>query len=52
MPQHYIMVLFQHHQQEKVLVSQLQAFIAECRDQPESGRYQTDEEPASCCCLG
>lgn len=30
-------------------VSQLQAFIAECRDQPDSGRYQTDGEPASCC---
>ncbi|XP_044074826.1 mucolipin-3 [Siniperca chuatsi] len=41
-----------HHQQDKVPVSQLQAFIAECRDQPESGRYQTDEEPASCCCFG
>ncbi|CAB1437778.1 unnamed protein product [Pleuronectes platessa] len=27
-----------HHQQDKVPVSQLQAFIAECRDQPESGR--------------
>ncbi|XP_060940585.1 mucolipin-3-like [Limanda limanda] len=40
-----------HHQQDKVPVSQLQAFIAECRDQPESGRYQTDEEPASGCCL-
>nr|XP_043870964.1 mucolipin-3-like [Solea senegalensis] len=38
-----------HHQQDKVPVSQLQAFIAECRDQPESGRYQTDEESASCC---
>ncbi|KAM6990118.1 mucolipin-3 [Tautogolabrus adspersus] len=38
-----------HQQQDKVPVSQLQAFIAECRDQPESGRYQTDEEPASCC---
>ncbi|XP_029310109.1 LOW QUALITY PROTEIN: mucolipin-3 [Cottoperca gobio] len=46
-----------HHQQDKVPVSQLQAFIAECRDQPESGRYQTDEESAtcclaSCCCFG
>ncbi|XP_077373384.1 mucolipin-3 [Festucalex cinctus] len=40
-----------HHQQEKVPVSQLQAFIAECRDEPESGRYQTDEEPLSCCLL-
>uniref|UniRef100_A0A8C4HKU5 Mucolipin-3 n=1 Tax=Dicentrarchus labrax TaxID=13489 RepID=A0A8C4HKU5_DICLA len=38
-----------HHQQDKVPVSQLQAFIAECRDQPESGSYQTDEESASCC---
>uniref|UniRef100_A0A8D3DVS1 Polycystin cation channel PKD1/PKD2 domain-containing protein n=1 Tax=Scophthalmus maximus TaxID=52904 RepID=A0A8D3DVS1_SCOMX len=38
-----------HHQQDKVPVSQLQAFVAECRDQPESGRYQT--EPASCFCL-
>uniref|UniRef100_A0A665WD08 Mucolipin 3a n=1 Tax=Echeneis naucrates TaxID=173247 RepID=A0A665WD08_ECHNA len=38
-----------HHQQDKVPVSQLQAFIAECRDQPESGRYQTDEELTSCC---
>uniref|UniRef100_A0A4W6BRL7 Mucolipin TRP cation channel 3 n=1 Tax=Lates calcarifer TaxID=8187 RepID=A0A4W6BRL7_LATCA len=38
-----------HHQQDKVPVSELQAFIAECRDQPESGRYQTDEKPASCC---
>ncbi|XP_061653524.1 mucolipin-3 isoform X2 [Phyllopteryx taeniolatus] len=46
-----------HHQQEKVPVSQLQAFIAECRDEPESGCYQTDEEPLSCsllacCCCG
>ncbi|XP_038554048.1 mucolipin-3-like [Micropterus salmoides] len=45
-----------HHQKDKAPVSQLQAFIAECRDQPESGRYQTDEEPASrclspCCCF-
>eukprot|EP00064_Thunnus_orientalis_P013077 superscaffoldBa00002084_g13114 len=38
-----------HHQQDKAPVSQLQAFIAECRDEPESGRYLTDEEPASCC---
>ncbi|XP_041659687.1 mucolipin-3-like [Cheilinus undulatus] len=37
-----------HHQQEKLPTSQLQSFIAECRDQPESGRYQT-EESASCC---
>uniref|UniRef100_A0A3Q3WS37 Uncharacterized protein n=1 Tax=Mola mola TaxID=94237 RepID=A0A3Q3WS37_MOLML len=38
--------------QDKVPVSQLQAFIAECGDQPDSGRYQTDREPASCCCFG
>ncbi|KAM7379502.1 hypothetical protein PAMP_005049 [Pampus punctatissimus] len=38
-----------HHQQDKAAVSQLQAFIAECRDEPESGRYQTDEDPAFCC---
>ncbi|TWW73757.1 mucolipin-3 isoform X1 [Takifugu flavidus] len=38
-----------HHQQEKVPVSQLHAFIAECSDQPDSGRYQTDEEVALCC---
>ncbi|XP_061695083.1 mucolipin-3-like isoform X2 [Syngnathoides biaculeatus] len=40
-----------HHQQEKVPASQLQAFIAECRDEPESGRYQIDQEPLSCCLL-
>ncbi|XP_072220115.1 mucolipin-3 isoform X1 [Leuresthes tenuis] len=38
-----------HHQKDKEPVSQLQAFIAECRDQPESGRYQTDDEPLTCC---
>ncbi|XP_029931230.1 mucolipin-3-like [Myripristis murdjan] len=38
-----------HHQQDKAPVSHLHAFIAECRDQPESGRYQTEEEKASCC---
>ncbi|XP_056148724.1 mucolipin-3-like [Lampris incognitus] len=37
------------HQQDKLPVSQLHAFIAECSDQPDSGRYKTDEEPASCC---
>ncbi|XP_055007548.1 mucolipin-3 isoform X2 [Boleophthalmus pectinirostris] len=40
-----------HHQQEKVPASELQAFIAECRDQPESGRYQTNKS-SSCCCSG
>ncbi|XP_069548369.1 mucolipin-3-like [Brachyistius frenatus] len=38
-----------HHQQDKEPVSQLQAFIAECRDQPKSGQYQTDEEASTCC---
>ncbi|XP_054624869.1 mucolipin-3 isoform X2 [Dunckerocampus dactyliophorus] len=38
-----------HLQQEKVPVSQLQAFIAECRDEPDSGRYKTDEGPGPCC---
>ncbi|KAM9790005.1 mucolipin-3-like [Neosynchiropus ocellatus] len=38
-----------HNQQDKAPVSQLQAFIAECRDEPESGRYQLEEEPAPCC---
>ncbi|KAG7278390.1 hypothetical protein CRUP_038553 [Coryphaenoides rupestris] len=36
--------------EDKMPVSQLQAFIAECRDQPESGRYLTDDQTASCCC--
>uniref|UniRef100_A0A3P8UH12 Mucolipin TRP cation channel 3 n=1 Tax=Amphiprion percula TaxID=161767 RepID=A0A3P8UH12_AMPPE len=38
-----------HHQQDKEPFSQLQALIAECRDQPESGRYQTDDDPSTCC---
>uniref|UniRef100_A0A3Q1HJU5 Polycystin cation channel PKD1/PKD2 domain-containing protein n=1 Tax=Anabas testudineus TaxID=64144 RepID=A0A3Q1HJU5_ANATE len=38
-----------HHQSDKLPVSQLQAFMGECSDQPESGRYQSDEEPSSCC---
>ncbi|KAK2895132.1 hypothetical protein Q8A73_014620 [Channa argus] len=37
-----------HHQQNKVPLSQLQAFITDCREQPESGKYQTDEKPVSC----
>ncbi|KAM9719899.1 mucolipin-3 [Menidia menidia] len=46
-----------HHQKDKEPVSQLQSFIAECRDQPESGMYQTEEEPLTChpslcCCFG
>ncbi|CAL8345173.1 unnamed protein product [Merluccius merluccius] len=36
-------------QEDKMAVSQLQAFIAECRDQPESGRFLTDDQTASCC---
>uniref|UniRef100_A0A3Q3KKA7 Uncharacterized protein n=1 Tax=Monopterus albus TaxID=43700 RepID=A0A3Q3KKA7_MONAL len=35
--------------QDKMPVSQLQAFIAKCRDQPESGRYQIEEDSVSCC---
>ncbi|XP_041848548.1 mucolipin-3 [Melanotaenia boesemani] len=38
-----------HHQKDKEPVSELYAFIAECRDQAESGRYQTNEEPSTCC---
>uniref|UniRef100_A0A3P8PYM0 Polycystin cation channel PKD1/PKD2 domain-containing protein n=1 Tax=Astatotilapia calliptera TaxID=8154 RepID=A0A3P8PYM0_ASTCA len=38
-----------HHQKDKEPVSQLQAFIAECIDQPESGRYQNTDE--STCCM-
>ncbi|XP_061587133.1 mucolipin-3-like [Cololabis saira] len=38
-----------HQQKDKEPVSQLQAFIAECRDQPESGRYQIDEDTSKCC---
>ncbi|CAL8280661.1 unnamed protein product [Lota lota] len=40
-------------QEDKMPVSELQAFIAECRDHPESGRYLTDNQTASCCgCFG
>ncbi|KAK7945486.1 hypothetical protein WMY93_001214 [Mugilogobius chulae] len=39
-----------HHQQEKMPVSELQAFVAECRDEPESGRYKTNKSSSSCCC--
>ncbi|XP_061879659.1 mucolipin-3-like [Entelurus aequoreus] len=38
-----------HHQQEKVPASQLQAFIAQCRDQPKSGRYMSEQGAESCC---
>lgn len=41
--------LFQHHQKDQECVSQLHSFIAECRDRPESGKYQTDVEPSTCC---
>ncbi|XP_075877781.1 mucolipin-3-like [Nelusetta ayraudi] len=40
-----------HQQHDKEPASELQAFIAECRDQPDSGRYQTDGEAPSCCSL-
>ncbi|KAM6948247.1 mucolipin-3 [Aplochiton taeniatus] len=41
-------------QQERVPMSQLQAFIAECEDKPESGRYKMDKgSHSSClCCFG
>ncbi|KAM9323247.1 mucolipin-3 isoform 3-T3 [Pholidichthys leucotaenia] len=38
-----------YQQQDKEPVSEVQAFIAECRHQPQSGRYQRDEEPSTCC---
>uniref|UniRef100_A0A672J744 Mucolipin-3-like n=1 Tax=Salarias fasciatus TaxID=181472 RepID=A0A672J744_SALFA len=38
-----------HHQKDLEPVSELQAFIAECRDQPDSGRYQTEDELPTCC---
>uniref|UniRef100_A0AAZ3SUW0 Polycystin cation channel PKD1/PKD2 domain-containing protein n=1 Tax=Oncorhynchus tshawytscha TaxID=74940 RepID=A0AAZ3SUW0_ONCTS len=41
------------HQKDRVLVSQLKAFVAECRDQPDSGKYKMDKEPTCCCyCFG
>ncbi|KAJ3595648.1 hypothetical protein NHX12_004951 [Muraenolepis orangiensis] len=51
----YMIWLFSRScQEDKTAASQLQAFIAECRDQPESGRYNlTDNQTASgCCCFG
>ncbi|RVE61902.1 hypothetical protein OJAV_G00176440 [Oryzias javanicus] len=38
-----------HHQKDQECVSQLHSFIAECRDRPESGKYQTDVEASACC---
>ncbi|XP_043989936.1 mucolipin-3 isoform X2 [Gambusia affinis] len=38
-----------HHQKDSPPVSLLQAFIAECHDQPEFGQYRCDEESSSCC---
>ncbi|XP_013884549.1 mucolipin-3 [Austrofundulus limnaeus] len=41
-----------NHQKDAEPASLLQAFIAECKDQPESGRHQTDEGQSTCCkCL-
>ncbi|XP_023865748.1 mucolipin-3 [Salvelinus sp. IW2-2015] len=41
------------HQKDRVLVSQLKAFVAECRDQPDSGKYKIDKETTCCCyCFG
>lgn len=37
------------HQQERVPLSRLQAFIAECEDKPESGRYKIHEGSNSSC---
>lgn len=38
-----------HQQKDLDPGSELQAFIAECRDQPESGSFQTDDELTACC---
>ncbi|XP_028986692.1 mucolipin-3 [Betta splendens] len=38
-----------HHQPDKSPVSQLQVFMGESGDQPESEGFQGDGEPASCC---
>lgn len=40
-----------HYQKDGAAVSELQAFIAECRDSPDSGKYVMDEETSSFCCF-
>ncbi|XDV26481.1 hypothetical protein PO909_030194 [Leuciscus waleckii] len=47
-----------HYQTRGEPASELQAFLAECRDTPDSGKYMMDEESSSsssssssCCCL-
>ncbi|XP_051733912.1 mucolipin-3-like [Ctenopharyngodon idella] len=40
-----------HYQKRGAPLSELQAFIAECRDPPNSGKYMMDEESSSFCCL-
>ncbi|XP_067218009.1 mucolipin-3 isoform X2 [Chanodichthys erythropterus] len=40
-----------HYQKCGAPLSELQAFISECRDPPNSGKYRKDEESSSFCCL-
>ncbi|KAI7809179.1 putative mucolipin-3-like [Triplophysa rosa] len=40
-----------HYQKDGASVSELRAFIAECRDSPDSGKYVMDEETSSFCCF-
>ncbi|KAK9979021.1 hypothetical protein ABG768_012468 [Culter alburnus] len=40
-----------HYQKRGAPLSELQAFISECRDPPNSGKYMMDEESSSFCCL-
>ncbi|XP_065133146.1 mucolipin-3 [Paramisgurnus dabryanus] len=40
-----------HYQRDGVALSELQAFISECKDPPDSGKYMMDEEPSSICCF-
>ncbi|XP_030630645.1 mucolipin-3 [Chanos chanos] len=39
------------HQQDGVPLSELQAFMSECRDLPGSGKYLTDKETSTCSCF-
>ncbi|XP_056598550.1 mucolipin-3 isoform X2 [Triplophysa dalaica] len=40
-----------HNQKDGAAVSELRAFIAECRDSPDSGKYVMDDETSSFCCF-
>ncbi|XP_055057452.2 mucolipin-3 [Misgurnus anguillicaudatus] len=40
-----------HYQRDGVALSELQAFISECKDPPDSGKYMMDEEPSGICCF-